>query len=266
MSIRSCCIRLLLLLLLLVSAQAPATVFAAPSGSNLLIYCGITMVRPVTDIVRLFEKQEKISIAVAQGGSEDLYQSAKKSQQGDLYLPGEPVFRIKHQPEGLLGEYRGLGFNQMALMVQKGNPKKVKPDLKELLRKDLSVVLGSSESGSVGVEARRILTQAGLYPRVAARVAQMLPDSRSIMAAMRRGDADVTMSWRATGYFPDNAAFVDVLDLPPAVAPPQELQLTLLTFSKNPVMARKFMAFAAGPQGQAIFRRYGFITAVKSGQ
>jgi molybdate transport system substrate-binding protein len=213
----------------------------------------------------LFEKQEKISIAIAQGGSEDLYQSAKKSRLGDLYLPGEPVFRVRHQPEGLLGEYRGLGFNQMAMMVNKGNPKKVKPDLKELLRKDLAVVLGSSESGSVGVEAHRILTQAGLYSRVAARV-QMLPDSRSIMAAMRRGEADVTMSWRATGYFPDTAAHVDVLDLPPKVAPPQELQLTLLTFSKNKAMALKFMEFASGPQGQEIFRRYGFITASQAGR
>ena len=247
---------LFLILLLALPLQAAA----APAANNLLIYCGITMVRPVTDIARLFEKQEKISIAVAQGGSEDLYQSAKKSRQGDLYLPGEPIFRIKHQPEGLLGEYKVLGLNQMAMMVKKGNPKKVKPELKELLRKDLVVVLGSSESGSVGVEAQRTLKQAGLYDKVAARVAQMLPDSRSIMAAMRRGEADVTLSWRATGYFPDNAPHIDVLDLPPNVAPPQELQLTLLTFSKNQAMSRKFMEFAAGPQGQAIFRRYGFIT------
>lgn len=252
------------LFLLLLGLVCP--VFAAPTGNSLLIYCGITMVRPMTDIARQFEKQEKISVAIAQGGSEDLYQSAKKSQKGDLYLPGEPVFRIKHQPEGLLGEYTVLGMNQMALMVKKGNPKKVRPDLKELLRKDLAVVLGSSESGSVGVEARRILTQAGLYPKVAAKVAQMMPDSRSIMAAMRRGDADLTMSWRATGYFPDNAPSVDVLDLPPSIAPPQELQLTLLNFSQNKAVALKFMEYAAGPQGQSIFRRYGFITVTKAGR
>lgn len=253
-------------LLVVLLFSLPLQALAASAGNNLLIYCGITMVRPMTDVARQFEKQEKISIAIAQGGSEDLYQSAKKSQKGDLYLPGEPAFRIKHQPEGLLGEYTVLGINQMALMVRKGNPKKVKPDLKELLRKDLAVVLGSSESGSVGVEAQRILKQAGLYDKVAARVVQMLPDSRSIMAAMRRGDADLTMSWRATGYFPDNAPSVDVLDLSPTVAPPQELQLTLLNFSQNKAMARKFMEYAAGPQGQAIFRRYGFITVTKAGR
>lgn len=258
--------RCLKMLLFAVFTVLSCGLSVAAAADNMLIYCGITMVKPMTEIAKQFEKQEKITITLAQGGSEDLYQSARKSRQGDLYLPGEPIFRTKHQSEGLLGEYRGLGYNQMALMVQKGNPKKVKPELKELLRKDLAVVLGSSESGSVGVEARRILTQAGLYGKVAAVVVQMLPDSRSIMSAMRRGEADVTMSWRATGYFPDNASHVDVIDLPPSVAPPQELQLTLLNFSKNPAMARKFMEYAAGPQGQAIFRRYGFITAGGKGR
>lgn len=256
------CPRLLILLLLTLATPA----MAAPGSNNLLIYCGITMVRPITEIARQFEKQEKITIAIAQGGSEDLYQSAKKSLQGDLYLPGEPIFRVKHQAEGLLGEYRSLGLNQMGFIVQKGNPKKVKPNLKELLRKDLTVILGSNESGSVGVEAHRILTKAGLYNKVAAKAVQMLPDSRNVMSAMRRGEADVTMSWRATGFFPDNALLLDVIDLPAHIATPQELQLTLLAFSKNKVLARKFMKFAAGPQGQAVFNRYGFITASRAGR
>ena len=255
-------IRPLLFILLLLALTTQARAATAPN--NLLIYCGITMVRPITDIARLFEKQEKITIAIAQGGSEDLYQSARKSLQGDLYLPGEPVFRTKHLAEGLLVEYRSLGLNQMSFIVQKGNPKKVKPVLNELLRKDLTVILGSSESGSVGKEAQRILVAAGIYNKVVTKAEQLLPDSRNIMAAMRRGEADVTMSWRATGFFPDNASKLEVIDLPAKIATPQELQLILLNFSKNKDMARKFIDFAAGPQGQAIFNKYGFITAPKA--
>lgn len=255
-------IRPLLFILLLLALTKQARAATAPN--NLLIYCGITMVRPITDIARLFEKQEKITIAIAQGGSEDLYQSACKSLQGDLYLPGEPVFRIKHLAEGLLVEYRSLGLNQMSFIVQKGNPKKVKPVLNELLRKDLTVILGSSESGSVGKEAQRILVAAGIYNKVVTKTEQLLPDSRNIMAAMRRGEADVTMSWRATGFFPDNASKLEVIDLPAKIATPQELQLILLNFSKNKDMARKFIDFAAGPQGQTIFNKYGFITAPKA--
>jgi len=55
-----------LLFILLLALTAPALAATAPK--NLLIYCGITMVRPVTDIARLFEKQEKIIITAAKAG------------------------------------------------------------------------------------------------------------------------------------------------------------------------------------------------------
>lgn len=250
-------------LFLLLLTFSPAQ--GAPTA-NMLIYCGISMVRPMTDIARLFEATENVKITIAQGGSEDLYQSAKKSRKGDLYLPGEPIFRTKHLPEGLLGEYRRVGYNQMAMLVQKGNPKNVRPELSQLLRNDLAVALGSSESGSVGVEAQRILEKGGLYKKVAAKAALFLPDSRSLMQVMRRGEVDVTLSWRATGYFPETAKYVDVLNLPASVAPQHELQLVLLNFSENIELAKKFMAFAAGPQGEVIFRRYGFITRLDGGK
>ena len=33
----------------------------------------------------------------------------------------------------------------------------------------------------------------------------------------------------------------------------------VVTFSPNPELAKRFMAFTAGPEGQAIFRRWGFL-------
>jgi molybdate transport system substrate-binding protein len=35
--------------------------------------------------------------------------------------------------------------------------------------------------------------------------------------------------------------------------------LNLLTFSKNKDLARRFIAYAAGDEGQAIFRKHGFL-------
>ena len=105
----------------------PALLRAEPA--NLMIYCGITMVRPITELARSFEQREKVKVDIAQGGSEDLYQSARKSRHGDIYFPGEPSYRDKHLAEGLLGDYRIVGYNQLAIFVQKGNPKHVAPNL-----------------------------------------------------------------------------------------------------------------------------------------
>ena len=231
----------------------------AQSKPELLLYCGITMVRPMTEIAQAFEKKENVKISIAQGGSEDLYQSAKRSSVGDLYLPGEPSYRTKHLAEGLLGEFQNVGYNQMAMMVAKGNPKKVKADPREMTRKDLNVIVGNSESGSVGLEAKNILDQLGLYPKVIRAAVFLAPDSRSLMNAMKKGEADLTMNWRATAFFPDNKAAVDVLDLDPKLAVPQALLLIQLNFSKQKELSKRFMNYAASEEGQAVFRKFGFL-------
>lgn len=226
---------------------------------ELLIYCGITMVRPMTEIARAFEQKENIKITMAQGGSEDLYQSAKKSGLGDLYLMGEPTYRTRHLSEGLLGDFVTVGYNQIAIVVRKGNPKHIKGDPRELLRDDVTMMIGSAESGSVGQETRRILESIGLYSQVVDKAVFLASDSRSLNNAMKKGEADVMMNWRATGFFPDNAEVMDVIDLDPALAKPQALMLILLNFSKNQALARRFMQYAASEEGQAIFRKHGFL-------
>ena len=242
-----------------VAALLAANVLAQPARTELLLYCGITMLRPMTEIAQNFEKRETVKITIAQGGSEDLYQSAKRSGVGDWYLPGEPSYREKHLAEGLFGDHVVVGYNQMALMVQEGNPKQIKPDPRELLRKDVVAILGNAESGSVGQEAKNILDRLGIYPQVIKSVAFLVPDSRSLVSAMKKGDGDVALNWRATAFFADNAAKLDAIDLDPKIARLQPLLLIQLKSSRHAELAKRFMDYAAGSEGQAIFRKYGFL-------
>lgn len=242
--------------LLLAGLMSPAVL---ADDKNLLIYCGITMVRPITELAQNFERKEGVHIAISQGGSEDLYQSLKRAKVGDLYLPGEPSYRTKYVGEGLLGDYKVVGYNQMAFFVQKGNPKKVKPAIKELFRPDLTLILGNAESGSVGKESKAMLDSLNLYPKAVAKAAVLMPDSRGIILAMKRGEGDLALNWRATAFFPDNQPHVDVVDLDPKLAKPQALLLNQLTFSKYPDLARRFVDYAASAEGQAVFRKYGFL-------
>ena len=251
--------RLMRFLIIGAVSLLPALLRAEPA--NLMIYCGITMVRPITELARSFEQREKVKVEIAQGGSEDLYQSARKSRYGDIYFPGEPSYRDRHLAEGLLGDYRIVGYNQLALFVQKGNPKQVAPNLNEHFRKDLVVMIGNAESGSVGQATKQMLDKLSIYPKVVRKAAFLMPDSRSINLSMKRHEADLTINWRATAYFPDNATHIDVIDLDPAIAKPQALMLMPLNFSKNPQLAKKFIDYVASSDGQATFRKFGFLDA-----
>jgi molybdate transport system substrate-binding protein len=98
-----------------------------------------------------------------------------------------------------------------------------------------------------------------IYPQVVRSAAFLAPDSRSLVNAMKKGEADITMNWRATSFFADNAAKLDVIDLDPKLVKPQPLLLIQLKSTKNPELAKRFMSYVAGDEGQAIYRKHGFL-------
>ncbi|MGE5503671.1 MAG: substrate-binding domain-containing protein [Actinomycetota bacterium] len=238
----------------------------AQQKDEILIYCGITMVKPIKEIAGLMEGRHGVKVTISQGGSEDLYDALKLARTGDIYFPGSSAYRQQFAPEGLLGDAVLVGHNVASLMVAKGNPKRVKADLRELLRSDLSVLICNPETGSIGNETKRILDRAGLTKEVTNRSAFLATDSRNLIQAMKSNQADITLNWRATAFFPENRAAVDVIDLDPAISQPSRLELNLLTFSKNPALAGRFIALAASEEGQAIFRKHGFLDAGLRGE
>ena len=242
-------------LLLLLSCDKPQP---KDELKELLIYCGITMVKPITEIARIMEKQENIKIHISQGGSKDLYNSLKRSKVGDLYLPGSSSYREKNLADGLLKDFQLVGYNQAAFMVKKGNPKNVNADIKELLRKDISIALCNPESGSIGRETKKILTYNKLFDEAMANTAILNSDSRTLNNSLKN-DIDLIINWRATAFFKDNIEHIQVIDLPEEFIKPKKLQINLLSFSKHPEIAKRFMELSTSEKGQEIFRRYGFL-------
>lgn len=226
---------------------------------TLLIYCGITMVKPMREIADAFERDFNCKVIITQGGSEDLYQSLKASRQGDLYLPGSESYRKRHLKEGLLSDCAYLGYNQAALMVQTGNPKGITGELKWLLSKELAVAVGNPDSCSIGKISQKILDKAGIFKKAAANSFTLAADSRHLNKLLRDRNADLILNWRATGFFEENRQAIEVIDFPQSVPMRKKLLLNLLTFSRHPTLARRFMAAASSPAGRAVFKEYGFL-------
>ncbi len=226
---------------------------------EILLYCGITMVKPMKEIASAIEKQEGVRVTITQGGSEDLYQSLNASRKGDLYLPGSASYRKRHLDEGLLGDSVHIGYNQASMMVARGNPRGISADVKELLREDLKTVICDPDTGSIGRETKKILSQAGIFEGVMDRALYLTTDSRNLNNAIKSGEAEVTINWRATGFFPENRDKIDIVDLDPAQAIPKKLVLNQLTFSKYPEIGKRFMEYSASEAGQRIFRKHGFL-------
>ncbi len=220
---------------------------------ELLIYCGVTMIKPMTELGNLLQQQEKCRIIITKGGSGNLLKSIKANQLGDLYLPGSETYIKQCKKEGLVTESVQVGSNKAVMMVAKGNPKNIPADLMALASPKYYVVLGNPSSGSIGRETKKILVRRGIFDEVLENVKDLTTDSKDLIRAFREKSADLVINWYATSTWPENAPYVDVLPIAPQYASEKRLVLGLLATSKYPDLAKKFMALASGKTGQAIF-------------
>jgi len=229
---------------------------------ELLIYCGITMVHPMRAIANIIEEKYNCKIIILQGGSEDIYQSLKMSKKGDLYLPGSDSYRKKHLSEGMLSDYIFVGYNQIALLVQKGNPKNINADINCLADSKYAVSVGNADSSSVGKQAKKVLTKAGIYEKVLLNAIKVSSDSRTMNNLLKEGSVDIIFNWKATAFFDENRGKIDTLSLDESIAPKKKLFINLTTCSKYKDIARAFMLYAGSEKGQQLFYEYGFLDNV----
>lgn len=230
------------------------------SNNKLLFYVGITMIKPINILVKEFEKEHNCTIKILQGGSQDLYESAKMSGIGDLYFPGSTSYRDKNFKDGLLLDAQFVGYNQLALIVKKRNPKDIKPTIFEVLNPKYRVVLGNAESGSIGNATKKVLSKLNIYEPAIMNTIYLESDSRNLSAAIKEDKADLIVNWYATSFWKENRDFVTALKIEPEYSNKAVLALNLLKSSKNKELTRKFMKFASSKRGKEIFFEYGFLT------
>ncbi|CAN8140548.1 molybdate transport system substrate-binding protein [uncultured Thiomicrorhabdus sp.] len=227
---------------------------------ELLLYSGITMVRPLQKLADQFSEQHNVKVKLVQGASGFLFDTLTKQQSGDIYFPGSPNFRKSHLQENLFASYVLVGYNRLAIITPKNNPKQLNADLKQLTNPELSVVISSPEASSVGRATELALRKLGIANAVYENVTYFTTDSHRIFTAIRSGHADIAVNWYATSKWPETVDYMDALIIDNKISPKRDLELNLLRFSKNPELALEFMRFASSPAGLQVFADYGFLT------
>ena len=250
---------ILSVLVFLVSTSTSVMASDTPAASKkLIIYCGITMLQPMVEISKIFEKEHGCKVNFINGGSGKLLILLLKNRNGDLFLPGSDSYikKIMNDPNSLVTAQTHVGFNKAALFVKKGNPKGFVPDLDNLLSPEYKVIIGSAEKGSIGKETKKILDQKGIYDQVKEKAVVTL-HSQSLVNAVKAGKADVTINWFAVSTWPANINDVEALPIDEQYAQKKKLVLAVLKDSKNPDLAMEFLKLASSEKGKALFQKYG---------
>ncbi len=226
---------------------------------ELLIYCGITMTKPISEIATIIEKQEACKILITKGGSGNLYKSILLNKVGDLYLPGSESYIKKAMEEGFVKDTVFVGHNKAAMMVKKGNPKKINNCLNNLLDKNLKIVIGNPNSGSIGRETKKILDKKGIFDEVSKNVEYFTTDSKDLSLSIKTDKADLVINWYAISTWEGNENHIEVLNIDEKFAKKKKLIIGLVKYSEHTKIAGEFMNYASSEKGKKIFKKYGLF-------
>jgi len=230
----------------------------AGGPARLHLYCGAGLRDAVADIAEAFTESTGVLVEADYAGSEVLLSRLKLSARGDVYMPGDEHYVELARQEGLVASSRPACYFVPVILVRKGNPKGIRT-LRDLLHPDVALALGDAQACAIGRQTQMVLSKNGIAAEdVDKRVVFRSLTVNELALHLEVGKADATVVWDAIAA--QYAEDTEVVVIPAEENVVSTVPVAVLTTSGQPELARRFADFAAGPQGQAVFRRHHYST------
>lgn len=233
----------------------------APAKTELTVSAAISMKDALDEAKQLYAKDHPdVSIAMNYGASGTLQLQIEQGAPVDVFMAASPKQMDALETKGLLlgGTRRDLVRNEVVLIVPEGS-KLGLTSFNDLTRADVKqVAMGEPTVVPAGQYAKEILTSLGIYDAVSGK-AILGKDVRQVLTYVDTGNVDAGIVY-ATDAATTSKVTV-VATAPPKSHSPVIYPAAVIKDSKSPEAAKAFLDFLAGPQGTAVFQKYGFKTA-----
>lgn len=184
----------------------------------------------------------------------------------DVYTAGKS--RIDQMPE-YFSSTKLYAKNRLALMVQKGNPKKIK-GLTALADPTLRISMPNPEWEGIGKRIEEAYVKAGGEPLKNAIMKTKVGDSSTYLTQIHHrqspmrilyGKSDVAPVWYSEVFYQKMIGHpVDMVEIPKKENIEAQYIAGLMKSAPHPQAAKDFMAFLTSEAAKQVYRRYGFIT------
>ena len=268
---------LVCLIVLFTSACAPQatpvapTVAAAPAApKTLTVLAAASLTDSFKEMGKLFEsKNPGVTVSFSFAGSQQLAQQLDQGAPADVFASASPKYMTAAVTSKRVNQPDAQNFakNVLAVIFPKANPAGItklqdlaKPGLK-LVLEDKSVPAGQYSLDFLDKAVKDSTFDPTFKDSVLKNVVSNETDVKAVVSKVSLGEADAGIVY-VTDY---NVAAdkLGKLTIPDNLNTIATYPIAPISDSKNPDLAKAFVALVMSPDGQAIMAKYGFVTVSK---
>lgn len=219
------------------------------------VYSSGAVAPPIKKCAEEFAEKYGTEFEFTVGKAEDLIVEIAKTKKGDILTCGSEFILDDAQLKGLVPKdtRRSLGFRRSAILVQIGNPKRIS-SISDLTKEGVKV--GVSTSGCLLGVWDDIATKAGVTEQVRRNTVAYADGCGALMALINKKKVDAVLGWEAFKKLAVKT--MDVVELPKNLQVYRSTGVSIVTFSRNKELAKKFIEYLVSISGKKVYGEYGW--------
>ncbi|MCW2652771.1 MAG: Molybdate transporter substrate-binding protein [Mycobacterium sp.] len=224
----------------------------APASGKILVFAAASLKNSFTDIGGKFKTDNAgASVEFSFAGSSDLVTQLTQGAPADVFASADTKNMDKVGEASLLaGAPVNLASNTLVIAVAPGNPKKI-ASFQDLGRPGLDVVVCAPQV-PCGSATQKVEQVTGVQLNPVSEESSVTDVLNKVTAG--QADAGLVYVTDAMGA----GGKVAAVQFPEAAAAVNTYPIAVLKQSKNPDLARKFVDFVTGAEGQKVLTQAGF--------
>jgi molybdate transport system substrate-binding protein len=243
----------------IIPTQSQIPSLSSLSGQELSIFAGSASKPPLDETARLFEKESGAKVYLTYGGSGSVLSQMKLAQTGDLYIPGSPDYLVKSDREKVTdpSSTKIVAYLLPVIGVQKGNPHNIQ-SLSDLAKPGIKVGIGNPEAVCLGLYSIEIFEYNHILTEIYKNIITQADSCEKTATLLSLKSVDAIIGWHV---FQDwDPGHIEVIYLKPDQTPRiAYIPASISNYTKTKESARAFLDFIVSPEGQKIFRKWGYL-------
>ena len=251
----------LLSVLLILAGCRPRTEQSVHSDSEIIVAAAANLTDSFDELSREFTKQSGIKVVLSFGATADLAKQIENGAPFDVFAAADVKHVSALEEKGLLtpGSNAIYARGSLVIWIPPGSTIKV-VRIEDLTDKRIErIAIAKPDIAPYGQAALETLRAVNLWPQLESRVVYGMNVSQ-VRQFVASGNAEVGFLPRSMVKPGEGTYF----EIPQQLHQPIDQALGLVRASAKQDAARQFSAFVLGTAGQAILRRYGYETVVRS--